>query len=611
MCGIFAAVNIKEAFDKNDFHDFCGSCEVVAHRGPDDQSYNAYLREGSAWGENRDHFQLFLGHRRLAILGLERESNQPFTRDHVTLIFNGEIYNYLEIKERHLQEYTFTTNSDTEVLLRAYQKFGTECFRLFNGMWAVVIFDRKLNRIIVCRDRFSVKPLYHMRRGDTWYFASEIKQLTRLRNFSFSPHMPVMKAFLNQSLLDHVPATFFEGIEKFPAMHYMVIDLTSGYHETYAYWGFQQEEQDYADPGETFRSLLLDSLKLRLRSDVPVGTLLSGGLDSSAITVLTQKYLDQTITSFSVVSDEKKYSEENFVDILVNEKGVSNQKLRFNNTLALDHIEHVLDIQGEPYGSLSVVAQYLLFKKIKDDTGIKVLLSGQGADEILLGYNKFYFFYLRYLWKKKDLAGLFTNMAGSFFSGTSLWQLEFSQAKRYIPGFTNKGRPFFTTHLPNEGLWQCQNLNLRQISDITQYSIPALTHYEDRNSMAQSIEVRLPFLDYRLVDYLTGMPPSYKLKNGWTKHILRKTVPELPEAIRWRKDKQGFVTPEKSWMQNELGAFIVSEMERKSHLHDMGIIDKQKYAKAVKDFGKANCWLSHGDLFMVYITEKWLRKNLG
>jgi len=611
MCGIFTAVKINEAFDHSDFHDFCASCEVVAHRGPDDQSYNAYLSGGGDWNENHDHFNLFLGHRRLAILGLEKESNQPFTRDHITLIFNGEIYNYLEIKKQHLQEYTFTTHSDTEVLLRAYQKFGTDCFRLFNGMWAVVIFDRRLNRLIVCRDRFSVKPLYFMRQGNAWYFASETKQLTRLKNFRFAPNLPVMKAFLNQSLLDHVPDTFFEGIEKFPAMHYMVLDLHSGYHETYAYWGFQQNGHDYGNPDETFRTLLLDAIKLRLRSDVPVGTLLSGGLDSSAITVLTQQYLDPNITSFSVVSDEKKYSEEGFVDILVNEKGVRNEKLRFNNTLALEHIDHVLDIQGEPYGSLSVVAQYLLFKKIKEDTGIKVLLSGQGADEILLGYHKFYFFYLRHLWQKKDLAGLFTNTAGSFFSGTSLWQLEFSQAKRYIPGLTNKGRTFFTTPLPNESLWQCHNLNLRQISDIQKYSIPALTHYEDRNSMAQSIEVRLPFLDYRLVDYLTGMPPAHKLKNGWTKHILRKTVHELPEAIRWRKDKQGFVTPEKSWMKNELGAFIADEMEQRSHLHDMGIIDKAKFTQAVRDFGRAGCWLSYGDLFMVYITEKWLRKNLG
>lgn len=612
MCGIFAAVTIKETFTHRQFNDFCASCEQVAHRGPDNQTCKGYLRGENGWQENDGLFRVFLGHRRLAILGLETASDQPFSRDHLTMVYNGEVFNYLEIKRDYLSEYEFETGSDTEVILRAYQKFGPDCFRLFNGMWTILILDRRNDELIVCRDRFSVKPLYLMRENHTWYFASEVKQLTRLPGFKAKPDMNVLKAFLNQSLLDHTPDTFYEGIRRFPAMQFMRINLHTGQHETRPYWQFSHpKDLDFSQPEETFRRLLLDSLKLRLRSDVPIGTLLSGGLDSSAITVLIREHLHDMVTSFSVVSDEKKYSEEPFVDILVREKGISNQKLRLGHKPALEHIDRVLDVQDEPYGSLSVVAQYLLFQKIKDETGTKVLLSGQGADEVLLGYNKFYFFHLKQLWRQKKWGELADNLGGSFFRKTMLWQLDLTQAKRYMPKHTNQGRKFYRSSFENEPLWLCSDLAQRQIIDIEKYSVPALTHYEDRNSMAASIEVRLPFMDFRLVDFLVNLPASHKLKHGWTKHLLRKSIHELPAPIRWRKDKKGFVIPEEEWMKGELGSFILSEMGEASRLEEMGILDKKLYIKAVEDFRKGNRWLSYGDLSMVYITEKWLRKTMG
>lgn len=610
MCGIFAAVKIKEPFAKDRFADFCRSCDIIAHRGPDNQTCRSYLRNDGLWQDNTEHFHLFFGHRRLSILDLEAASNQPFERDDITLLFNGEVFNYLEIKKEYLSEYEFTTTSDTEVILRAYQKFGTDCFRLFNGMWTILILDRERNRLVVSRDRFSVKPLYVYTHGDEWYFASEIKQLTRLQGTAFAPDVRTIGAFLNQSLLDHTPETFYEGIRKFPAMHRMEMDLHTGATQMEPYWAFSEPgDLDFSQPETTFRNLLLDSLKLRLRSDVPVGTLLSGGLDSSAITTLIKEHLNGDIVSFSVVSDIKKYSEESFIDILVKEKGIRNHKLRFAHTLALDNINEVLAVQDEPYGSLAVVAQNLLFKKIKEETGIKVLLSGQGADEILLGYNKFYFFYLKYLWQKRRFPELAGNAAGSFFRGTTLWELNLKEAKRYLPGRTDRGRGYFRTAFADEPIWAFENMKQRQILDIERYSIPALTHYEDRNSMDASIEVRLPFLDFRLVDYLVNLPPSLKLKNGWTKYILRKTVHELPDAIRWRRDKKGFVTPEEEWMKGELGLHILSEMSGGSRLEDMGILDTKAYTKAVEEFRKGARWLSYGDLFRVYITEKWLRGN--
>jgi len=491
---------------------------------------------------------------------------------------------------------------------------GPKCFALFNGMWALMIYDHDEKKVVVSRDRFSIKPIYHYQLEGAHYFASEIKQLKQLKGAKFTPNVAVIKAFLNQSLLDHTPDTFYAEITKFPAMSYLEIDLVSGKMATEQYWNFSfltGEKIQYDNPKTYFRELLLDSLKLRLRSDVPVGTLLSGGLDSSAITCLIKEHINPDIQSFSVVSSNKKYSEESYIDLLVKKKGIRNEKLNFETKLALDHIDEVLRIQDEPYGSLSVVAQKLLFEKIKKDTGITVLLSGQGADEILMGYNKFYFFHLKQLIKQRRFVEFTKQFMGSAVSRTTLWEFNLKQAKRYLPGNTNTGRDFFTCTFDNEQLWEVTNLNERQILDITKYSIPALTHYEDRNSMASSIEVRLPFLDYRLVDFLVDLPAEFKLKNGWSKSILRESIHELPDEIRWRRDKKGFVTPEEEWLKGEFGAYIIDYMKNSRHLEGLQILDTTKFIDAVHQFKKGNKWVSSGDIFRVFITEKWLNENSG
>ena len=608
MCGIFGAIDLINHFSQNDLQKFQSACDIIKHRGPDAGDFKTF-----SFKANQDNsFDIFFGHRRLAILDLDKSSNQPFNRDDISLIYNGEVFNFLELRKEYLKDVKFDTNSDTEVVLRLYQKLGAKCFSLFNGMWALMIFDKKANKIIVSRDRFSIKPLYHYQNDGKHYFASEIKQLKQLKNIQLTPNISIIKAFLNQALLDHNNETFYNEIKKFPAMHYLEIDLNTQKFDYHQYWNFsflENKKIQYSDPKKYFKELLIDSLKLRLRSDVPVGSLLSGGLDSSAITTLIKDYINPNIISFSVVSDNKKYSEENFIDILVKQKGIKNEKLNFQNQLALEHIDEVLNIQDEPYGSLSVVAQKLLFEKIKKETGITVLLSGQGADEILMGYSKFFFFYLKQLLQQFKLIEFIKNFSGSAIQKTTLWDFNLTEAKRYLPGNTNTGRDFFTCTFENETLWSFNNLNERQILDINKYSIPALTHYEDRNSMASSIEVRLPFLDYRLVDFLVDLPPEFKLKNGWSKYILRDTIEELPNEIRWRRDKKGFTTPEEEWMKAELGEYIINFMKNSQQLQKLNIIDNNKFIASIHSFKKGNKWVSYGDIFRVFITEKWLKNN--
>lgn len=605
MCGIFAAISTERDFVSDDRNRFDRALDSLIHRGPD-----AGLGKFFSSKNRENDFDIYLGHRRLAIIDLDPKSNQPFEADGIHIIFNGEIYNYLELRKELESDFKFKSNSDTEVIIRQYQKFGVDGFGKFNGMWAFILFDEPRKKIIVSRDRFSVKPLYVLEDKGALFFSSEIKALKTL-GVSLSPNQRVIERFLNQMLIDVGEETFYQEIKMFPAMSVMEIDLNSGKRSQKKYWDFHLTEIPgaYEDRKEMFRSLLIDSLKLRLRSDVPLGTLLSGGLDSSAITALIHDHLNDKIQSFSVVADERRYSEEPFVDLLVKEKKINSHKLRFKTHDALDNIQRVLHFQDEPYGSLSVVAQFLLFEKVRKEANITVLLSGQGADEVLLGYNKFFFFYLQQL-KQQGRYGKLSGLAlSSFLKGTAVKEFTWRNAKRYMPGSTNKGKEFFRKSLSEDKIWEFKTMTDRQISDINLYSIPQLTHYEDRNSMAHHIEVRLPFMDYRLVNFLVHSPVEDKLKGGWTKYLMRDSISELPSAIRWRKDKKGFVTPEAEWMSGELGKYIVSYFEGPSMLEEMGILDKSKFIDVVKNFSARAKWLVYGDIFIVFITEMWLREN--
>lgn len=607
MCGIFGAVHRTAVFDQDQVSDFKRACNIIAHRGPDAEGFFSTHTRDEEGAVN-----LFLGHRRLSIIDLDPASNQPFSRDGLHMVYNGEVFNYQELRSGELGDVAFATQGDTEVVLRAYQKWGASCFGKFNGMWALAIYDAPRQKLVLARDRFSIKPLYLMRANGALFFASEIKQLKQISGLSFSPNTTIIHAFLNQGLLDHRPETFYNEVQRFPAMHALEIDLRTGEESWTQYWDYAPEEvaDSVLNPAERFRELLIDALKLRLRSDVPVGTLLSGGLDSSAISCLIQAHIKPDVSTFSVVSPDPRYSEERYIDLLVKEKGLRNEKLRFDRSLALDHVQAVLQIQDEPYGSLSVVAQHLLFQQIKQATGITVLLSGQGADEVLLGYNKFFYFHLKSLLKRRKILDFIGLSAASFLKGTTIREFDLREAKRYLPGSNRRGQSFLEGDFESESLWAFDNMRKRQILDIDRYSVPALTHYEDRNSMASSIEVRLPFLDYRIVNFLINQPTERKLKSGWTKHLLRTAVTELPEDIRWRKDKKGFSTPEAAWMKGELGAHIGDYMLKNSMLAELGLLNQPAFLKALALYRKGDAWLSYGDLFRVYITELWLREHI-
>jgi asparagine synthase (glutamine-hydrolysing) len=503
----------------------------------------------------------------------------------------------------------FKTSTDTEVILHTYSEYGEQGFNRFNGMWAFAVADMPARRVVLSRDRFSIKPLYLLRVDGCIYFASEIKQLLPLLP-ERRLNREIMSAFLAQGLLDHSCETFFDGIVRAPSSTNIVISLDTGDVRESAYWGFHSIS-GISSPHqavEQFRELFLDSIKLRLRSDVKVGVLLSGGLDSSAIAVGCRKINGDHVETYSIVSEDGICDEHRFIDMLA-KTGLRNNKIVFRPADVVQDIDRVLEHSDEPFGGFSVMAQFKLFSAIKQHTDVTVLLSGQGGDEVLLGYLKFFFFHLKSLYRQHKYSQALFQLAASLWQRTVARQFTLSSARRYIramaPGL---GRAIKSEHacVP---VWECGDISSRQIADIEKYSVPALTHYEDRNSMAHSLEVRHPFLDHRLVEFLVSLPPEWKIRNGWTKHVLRQALPELPDAIRWRRDKQGFLTPEQQWLKRDLSGLIRTTFQN-SQLAQAGILNDQQFVNCYEQFQRGAA-ISESDIARAFIAERWMQRTFG
>ena len=556
-------------------------------------------------------FDVFLGNRRLSIIDLSSNGHQPMT-DHQGrwIVYNGEIFNYLELR-RDLQAkgHEFTTGTDTEVILHTYSEYGEQGFDRFNGMWAFAIADVPKRRVVLSRDRYSIKPLYVLQVDSCIYFASEIKQLLPLLP-ERRLNVETMSVFLAQGLLDHSRETFFDGIVRAPSSTNTIISLDTGDVRESAYWGFRSisDIRSSQQAAEQFRELFFDSIKLRLRSDVKVGVLLSGGLDSSAIAVGCRQINGDQVETYSIVSEDGISDEHRFIDLLA-ETGLKNNKIVFRCADVIQDIDRVLEHSDEPVGGFSVMAQFKLFSAIKQHTDVTVLLSGQGGDEVLLGYLKFFFFHLKSMYRQHKYSQALFQLAASLWQRTVVRQFTLRSARRYIQAMTPALSRAIKSDHARVRVWDCEDIASRQIADIEKYSVPALTHYEDRNSMAHSLEVRHPFLDHRLVEFLVNLPPEWKIRNGWTKHVLRQALPELPDAIRWRRDKQGFLIPEQRWLKYDLSGLIRATFHN-SHLAQAGILNEREFLNYYEQFQRGAA-IEESDIARALIAERWMQRTFG
>jgi asparagine synthase (glutamine-hydrolysing) len=621
MCGIAGIISAEP--DASHGPALARMMNVQRHRGPNG--------EGS-WSGRVGNSQVTLGHLRLAIIDLSEAGLQPmFSPDGRSgIIFNGEIYNYRELRsELEGEGVEFRSRSDTEVALWALIRWGERAFNRFNGMWAIAWLDIANQRLILCRDRFGIKPLYWHRHNGTLFFASEIKAILAGSGGRFAVNAKVVGRFLHQGLCDAQAETFFAGIEALPAAHAMTISLSSGAAPVVRhYWRLPDAAAAGAmDSGEAVgavRELFFDAVRLRLRSDVPVGVLLSGGMDSSAIAAAMRAAAGASadLHAISAVSGRPEYDEKPFMEAVSRHLSCPIHYVQTNPapTECFDLLEQVIYANDEPVGSFSPAAHYLLMEQAKH-LGVTVILSGQGGDEGLCGYAKFLGFYLQDLVRRGHLAGAVASLWSFIRNGTVVSQFELKDAKRYLPGFLTLAShdvcgPQLKPHdyrLPT-GLGR-GSLNDRQGLDYCRLSVPALVHYEDRMSMAWSREIRLPFLDYRLVELLVTLEPESKLRDGWTKWVLRKAMEDyLPESVVWRKDKQGFTLPHAHWLKHELRERVEALFAGDLLTVKLGLLDREALQRIYAAFCKQPLnrgVISFKDIFGPIALEIWARRFEG
>lgn len=594
---------------------------IQLHRGPDAQG---------CLQTHVGNWQVGLAHQRLAIMDLSEAAKQPMVYGEAEgyLIYNGEVYNYKEIRtELEGKGCKFINKSDTEVVLTALHHWGIEkAVKCFNGMWAFAWLDTIKNRLILARDRFGVKPLYFYKDSNALFFASEIKTILEMVPQKFELNYQVVGEYLLQSLSETSNETFFKGIYKMPPGHFAIIDLNSSKLsiDFEPYWDLKEDtfipisEKELI---EKLRELFFDSVKLRLRSDVPVGILLSGGLDSSAIAAVMHAVLGSggELNLLSAVSMDRRFDESPYIDIMGKhlDHRVHKVVLDLNPDNAFELLEKVCWFNDEPVGSFSNVAHYLLMQKAVEQ-GITVILTGQGADEILCGYKKYLGFYMQQLIRAGTL-GKALMVAGNFLiNGAVINQFSAAEARRYLPKslLPNipdiRGDALVDYQSVFVGLAPQMSVRERQVLDLNRFSVPVLTHTEDRMSMAWSREIRVPFLDYRLVEFLINLPVELKIKKGWTKYILRKTMePYLPSSITWRKDKQGFVNPQSEWLKHRLKDQVLNYFSPEGMIFKYDMVRRNELLSLYEMYckqkaGRGIVWFK--DIFNPLALEIWLRQ---
>ena len=600
MCGI-AGIVAPEGFAPETL---VAMTQMIAYRGPSAFGF-AYASPGTKAPitvRHNDEMRgltlrpaIGLGNRRLAILDLSASGNQPFLSQDgsICATYNGEIYNYREVRnELQTLGHAFRTQTDTEVLVHAYQQWGESCLHRFNGMWSFAIWDRNRQTLFCARDRLGVKPFYYVQTGEGFYFGSEIKQVLFASGIQRKANPRVLLEFLEWGLQDHDEETSFEGVKQLLGGHSLTLSLRSALAPTIScYWQLKNErapKESGDDAVHSFKEHFRDAVQLRLRSDVPVGVSLSGGLDSSAI--LCQAKLLQpahTFAAFSACFEEPQIDERSFMSAAAGATA-SQTHWTFPNSFGFwDSAETIAYHQDEPIGGTSVFAQWSIMREASAQR-VPVLLGGQGGDETLCGYGKYYFFHLWHLLRRADPSII--REAFLFATNGARHRWSTAAVARYLPSPLRRPVSAATRLVPAErlealaqsrpALGAADDIESRQIIDLTGTSLPKLLRHEDRNSMAHSVETRMPFLDYRLVEFAVRCPASLKLRDGWTKWLLREAMTGiLPESIRLRKSKLGFNTPEADWLRTGLvnghGSLCHSDEVRLSSLLEPGSLQKE------------------------------------
>ena len=598
MCGI-----------AGDYRFFSGSAdkdlvrrmsEILRHRGPDG---------GSIYTSGR----ISLAHRRLAIIDLSDAGVQPMPNENGTLwiVYNGEIFNYIELRAELIRcGHHFSTETDTEVILHAYEEWGADCLSRFNGMWAFAIYNTHDESLFCARDRFGIKPFYYAPIEGGILFGSEIKALLLHPEVGRRPDDEMVRTFLAWGIHDHTGRTMFEGVFQIPPGHFIIFS-PQGEGEAIRYFELTVNTETHSTPDiegaapKALLALLEDAVRIRLRSDVPVGTCLSGGIDSSTVTALINRLIKsespesvgERQKTFSACFDDPASDESRFMNIILDATGASNERIFPDGACLKEDLARLLYMMDEPFGSLTCYSQYRVMQAASSQ--VKVVLDGQGADEELAGYIGYLPSLGKELWASGKPLAAFT-----------AW---FHALRQHLPFFLDARSQLAVRRRRRaciRGEYPVINRYSGPLSailkrEISETNLPALLHYEDRNASAFSLEARVPFLDYRLVEYIASLPLDQKVRNGGTKHVLRKAISDIvPAEIANRRDKMGFSTPEAIWMKevlaDQLLALFTSDRFRSRPYWDADCVLREFEAFL---YGKAPY---STDLWRFACVERWL-----
>ena len=576
MCGIVCLMaNHKNTEKSVEIVEQC--LKSMEYRGPDDKQVKVF---------ELDNGHLVLGHLRLSIIDLDSRANQPMSdsKGRYWIIFNGEIYNYKELKEKLIEEKSidFKTTSDTEVLLELYVKYKEKMLPMLNGIFGFIIIDLVEKSVFYARDHAGIKPLYFSKTEDSIILASEPKAIVESKFIKFKLNKLIMFDFLARGLRDHTNQTFFQGIEQIEAGHWGTITLPSFNMEYKNWFLWKNKNNDSFDDYVTkLQSSLEHSIYLqKTSSDVKVGTTLSGGLDSSTVASIAK--VDQT---FTASFPGKNIDETRYASLVCEMNNLKSNLVTPSKEEFMKELDRSLYIQGEPTGGLSTLAQYFVFKKIHE-VGLKVTLDGQGADELFMGYEHLKTY-------KLNLFRILKNLAPN-----KIW-IKMLEKRLY---FLN--RDMFSSYFDrNRMAYSYKRRSKFFIDQFFIFSLPHLLTFEDRNSMAFSVEARVPYLDPNVIKLALNQPFEQNFNDDYQKYPLRLIAEKyLPEEIAWRKDKLGFAAPESEWME-WLEEDIKNVLTR-NNLYLKEFLNISKIRERIKNYSTLS-QIELRYLYRIYQAEKW------
>lgn len=602
MCGISGYIDLKHGVKPDILAEMT---DIIDYRGPDDEGYALFSKDGVVFAKGRDSapgvdftylpdveygdFFAGFGHRRLSILDLSILGHQPMEKHAKVLTYNGEIYNYIELREE-LQGYgyEFESSCDSEVILSAYDYWGEKCVNRFNGMWALAIYDMDKHMLFLSRDRFGVKPLYYYINENRMLFSSEIKQILCDEAVPRIVNEECLAHYLKYNFREYSDATFFEGIYTLRGGCNMIVEFDFannkfGKVKVDRYYDLQQKivVEKSTNSADVVGDALRQAIKIRMRSDVKLGSCLSGGLDSSSIVGIIHDEFKKSerdterLTTVSIgFPEETEINELDYAHQVANYCNCEEHVIVPDINSVMEHLEKIVWHQDEPLPHLGSEVSYAVFKGAADK-GCSVFYDGQGGDEGLSGY---YFYYANYLWnalKKEGIAAFLKKMkaivssSSMTYKSVIMYVLYFNfpfvrdfgtgiRRNKYLSKNTKK-----SINKKHIGMFfEARDGLGRQIEDYLYGSLPCILHWEDRNSMASSVETRLPFLDYEYVEKVLAVDISEKLEGGYTKTPLRRYMKDmLPETVIWRKNKLGFASPKEKWLWEMPQGYVMDLFE--------------------------------------------------